>query len=29
MTEKGIFKKAVVEPFDVSRLKLIAIDFIS
>ena len=29
LTEKGIFKKAVVEPFDVSKLKLIAMDFIS
>jgi hypothetical protein len=29
LTEKGIFKKAVVEPFDLSKLKLIAMDFIS
>ncbi len=29
LTEKGIFKKAVVEPFDVSKLKLVAMDFIS
>ena len=29
LTEKGIFKKMVVEPFDKSKLKLIAMDFIS
>lgn len=29
LTEKGIFKKEVVGPFDASKLKLIAIDFIS
>ena len=29
LTEKGIFKKTVVEPFDMSKLRLIAMDFIS
>jgi len=29
LIEKGIFKKIVVEPFDKSKLKLVAIDFIS
>jgi hypothetical protein len=29
LTEKGIFRKALVEPFDMSKLKLIAMDFIS
>jgi superfamily II DNA or RNA helicase len=29
LTEKGVFKKMVVEPYDVSKLKLIVMDFIS
>ncbi|MEM4215717.1 MAG: C-terminal helicase domain-containing protein, partial [Candidatus Anstonellales archaeon] len=29
LIEKGIFKKAIIEPFDKQKLKLIAIDFIS
>lgn len=29
LIEKGIFKKAIVEPFNKSKLKLITIDFIS
>ncbi len=29
LTEKGIFKKDVVEPFDASKLRLITTDFIS
>ncbi|MGB9726465.1 MAG: helicase-related protein, partial [Fervidicoccaceae archaeon] len=29
LTEKGMFRKIVVEPFDRSKLKLVAIDFIS
>ena len=29
LTEKGIFKKEVVEPFDTPKLRLITMDFIS
>lgn len=29
MTEKGIFKKTEIEPFDASRLRLVTMDFIS
>ena len=29
LTEKGIFKKEVVEPFDAFKLRLITMDFIS
>jgi superfamily II DNA or RNA helicase len=29
MTEKGIFKKTEIEPFDTSRLRLVTMDFIS
>ncbi|MEM4707421.1 MAG: hypothetical protein QXL47_02315, partial [Candidatus Anstonellales archaeon] len=29
LIEKGIFKKAIIEPLDKQKLKLIAIDFIS
>lgn len=29
LIEKGIFKKVIVEPFDKTKLKLVAIDFIS
>ncbi|MGC8483987.1 MAG: hypothetical protein ACP5OE_10140, partial [Thermodesulfobium sp.] len=29
LTEKGTFRKIVVEPFDRSKLKLVAIDFVS
>ncbi len=29
LTDKGVFRKTVVEPFDMSKLKLITMDFIS
>jgi len=29
LLEKGLFKKAIIEPYDKSKLKLVAIDFIS
>ena len=29
LTKKGVFKKVVLEPFDSSKLKLVAMDFIS
>ena len=29
LIEKGIHKKTVIEPFDKSKLKLIAVDFVS
>ena len=29
MTEKGIYKKTEIEPFDASMLRLVTMDFIS